>query len=160
LTSLIAALAGLPAELRTFLVATLPVIELRGAIPVGLFLGLSPWEAIFWSTLGNLAPIPLLLAGLLAARRWARHWPLVGPILAWIERRVERHRGQVDRYGPWGLALFVGVPLPGTGAWTGAAIAALLDLPLGRATLAIIAGVIIAAALVGLLSTLGWLALT
>lgn len=159
MSSLLTALSAWPAELRTLLVAMLPIVELRGAIPVGLLLGLSPWQAILWSALGNLLPVPFLLAGLLAARRWASHWPLVGPLLRWVEARVEKRRQQVDRYGPWGLVLFVGIPLPGTGAWTGAAIAAVLGLPLGRAALAIVGGVALAAALVGSLSTLGWLAL-
>lgn len=138
----------------------LPVIELRGAIPVGLMLGLEPWEAILWATLGNLLIIPPVLVGLYAARRWARHWPVIRPILDMVERRAEKHRSQVDRYGPWGLFLFVGVPLPLTGSWTGAAIATVVRLPWLPATLALMAGVVLAGAIVGVLATLGWKIIT
>lgn len=149
-------LESLPPEVIVLVVAALPIVELRGAIPVGLMLGMGPWEAILWAVLGNAAIIPPALFFLYAARRWARNWPLVRPLLDWVEARVERRRATVDRYGPWGLALFVGVPLPVTGAWTGSAIATILKLPLGASTAAIIVGILIAAALVGSLSALGW----
>jgi uncharacterized membrane protein len=156
LSSLLQYLAGLPPAIIVLIVSATPLIELRGAIPVGLLLGMRPAEAIAWSTAGNLAIIAPVYLGLWAARRWAARWPLVRPFLAWIDGRVARKRAQVDRYGPWGLLLFVGIPLPWTGAIMGAAIAVVLRLPRLKALAAIVGGVLLAAALVGGLSSLGW----
>lgn len=154
--TILSILDTLPPQWIVVVIAMLPVLELRGAIPVGFMLGMGPWESILWATLGNLLSIPPVLIGLYAARRWARDWPIIRPILDMVERRAEKRRTQVDRYGPWGLFLFVGVPLPLTGSWTGAAIATVVRLPWLPATLALMAGVVLAGAIVGVLTTLGW----
>lgn len=142
------------------LIAALPVIELRGAIPVGTFgLGLPAWETFLLAMLGNILPVPLLLLLLNPLRRWATHWPIVGPILRWAEARANKRRAAIEKSSFWGLVLFVGIPLPGTGAWTGALIAVLLEIPFRRAFPAIALGVLLAGALIGGLTAAGLMAL-
>lgn len=149
----------MPKELIVLLIAALPIIELRGAIPVALGLGFSIQEALLLGVAGNILPVPFILLLLMPLRRWAAHWPLTKPLFDWVERKVMKRRGEVEKYGAWGLLLFVAIPLPGTGAWTGAGIAAFLGFPVRKSFPAIALGVIGAGLLVGSLSYLGWLAL-
>jgi uncharacterized membrane protein len=142
-------------ELYVLLVAALPVVELRGAIPLGVALGLSPWESFLLALLGNLlvAPVALLLLP------WAVEAATRVPVLrrAWeaLEARVRlKGEEQVQRLGALGLFLFVAVPLPGTGAWSGSVLAVVLGLKRRYALLAISLGVV-AAGLLTLLLTGG-----
>lgn len=148
---------GLPKEWVVFLISMLPIVELRGAIPWGLSpamggsLGWGPTALI--SIAGNMLPIyPLLrFLGPLAeavSRRSRRAERFFG----WLFARARRKGGVVERYGPLGLILFVGIPLPGTGAWTGALVAFLLGMRLGTAIACILAGVLLAALAVTLAS--------
>lgn len=152
-------LADLPVELIVVIVAALPLVELRGAIPVGLLLGLPPWETFLLAMAGNLIPVPLLLLLLGPLRRTATRWPVIGPVLRWAEARALKRREPIEKHGFWGLLTFVGIPLPGTGAWTGAFIAVLLDMPFRRAFTAIALGVLMAGILIAVLSTAGLMAL-
>lgn len=142
-----------PPEVYVLLVAALPVVELRGAIPLGVALGLSPWESFLWALLGNLLVVPLTL-GLLP---WAVGVAVRSPFLArvWeaLEARV-RLRGEekVQRLGALGLFLFVAVPLPGTGAWSGAVLAVVLGVRRRYAFPALALGVVAAGLLVLLLT--------
>lgn len=157
---LIDALAQLPRELAVFLVAALPIIELRGAIPVGVGLQIPLTTVFLLAILGNILPVPFLLLLLTPLRRLANDWPLVGPVLRWAERRALRHRASIEKGGFWALLLFVGIPLPGTGAWTGAAIAAFLEMSFWRALLAICLGVLLAGVIIAILSQIGLMVLT
>lgn len=157
---LIDALTGLPRELAVFLVAALPIVELRGAIPVGIGLKLPLTAVLVIAILGNILPVPFLLLLLTPLRRLANDWPVVGPILRWVERRALRHRASIEKGGFWALLLFVGIPLPGTGAWTGAAIAAFLEMSFWRALLAICLGVLLAGVIIATLSQIGLMVLT
>ena len=120
--------AGEGKFLATVLISMLPVIELRGGLPAGVAMGLPLREAFFAALLGNLLPVPFII---LFARRgfaWVRaHIPRLGRWVDRIERKAWSKSDKVVRYQAWGLLLFVAVPLPGTGAWTGALIAALLN---------------------------------
>lgn len=157
---LVEALVGLPRELAVFLVAALPIVELRGAIPVGVGLKLPLLSVFVIAILGNILPIPFLLLLLTPLRRLANDWPVVGPTLRWAEKRALRHRASIEKGGFWALLLFVGIPLPGTGAWTGAAIAAFLAMSFWRAFLAIFLGVCLAGVIMATLSQLGLMVLT
>ena len=112
--------------LLTMFISMLPVVELRGGLPAGVAMGLPLREAFFAALLGNLLPVPFII---LFARRgfaWVRaHIPRLGRWVDRIERKAWSKSDKVVRYQAWGLLLFVAVPLPGTGAWTGALIAAL-----------------------------------
>lgn len=160
LSTLISAIAGLPKELIVVVVAMLPVIELRGAIPVGVAPPLSlPLPKVFLlAMLGNMLPVPFILLLLGPLRKRANGWPVIGPALRWAEERANKRRHQVEKYGFWGLVSFVGIPLPGTGAWTGALIAVILELPFRMALGAITLGVLAAGVILSILAGLGLMA--
>lgn len=129
--------------------AATPVVELRGAIPLGLALGLAPWQAWMWSVLGNLLPVPALLWGTRTGLNWLERQPwLHSRLKAWGERGSSRLAARVRRWGLLGLAVFVAAPLPGTGAWTGAVAASFLGIRPGPALGAITLGVVAAGLLV------------
>ena len=119
----------------TFLISLLPVVELRGGIPYGISQGLDPWLAFAASALGNMLPVPFLLLFVRKILHWMKRYPRLG--------RLELV----------GLCILVAIPLPGTGAWTGALVAALMEMRLKRALPAIYAGVLIAGLLVTLALT-------
>lgn len=130
--------------LMTFGVAMVPVLELRGAIPMGIAAGLPPAVACTAAILGNLLPVPLVM---LLARRvadWLRGTAFFGPKISWLERRAHLKGRIVRKYRLLGLAVLVGIPLPGTGAWTGALVASVLDIRMRSALPAILLGLIAA----------------
>ncbi len=157
---MVEALRGLPPSLIVLIVAALPLVELRGAIPVGVLLGLPVWQAFVLGIIGNVIPIPFILLLLGPIRRMANRWPLVGPFLRWAEERANKRREPIEKHGFWGLLTFVGVPLPGTGAWTGALIAVLLEMSFWRAFLACALGVVAAGVIIAALSAAGLMVLT
>ena len=131
----------------TFFISMVPVIELRGAIPVGIAAGLSPAVAYIVSVLGNLVPVPFILLLIRRIFDWLRHTQSLGPVIEKLERRAHLKGRLVTKYRVPGLILLVGMPLPGTGAWTGALVAALLDIRLRTAIPAILTGLLIAGAI-------------
>ena len=122
-----------------------PVLELRGAIPVGIAAGLSPLVACVAAILGNLVPVPFIMLLIRRIFDWLRDTAFFGPKIVWLERRAHLKGRVVRKYRLLGLIILVGIPLPGTGAWTGALVAALLDIRLRNAIPAIFAGLVIAA---------------
>ena len=127
----------------------LPVIELRGAIPIGVSMGLNLWQALAASILGNMLPVPFIILFVRRVFEWLRvKSPRLESFVSKMESRAEGKWEQVHRYELLGLMILVAIPLPGTGAWTGALIAALMDIRLKNAVPAILLGVIIAAVLV------------
>ena len=124
--------------LLTFGTAMVPVIELRGAIPVGVAAGLPPAVACVTAILGNLLPVPFIMLLVRRIFDWLRDTRFFGPKIVWLERRAHLKGRLVRKY------LLVGIPLPGTGAWTGAMVAALLDIRLRTALPAILLGLLIA----------------
>ncbi len=139
----------------TALVSMLPVVELRGGIPFGVGVGLPLYLAVVASVLGNMLPVPFLILFTRRVFSWLRlHVPrLNGPITK-LENRAESKRELIQKYKFWGLLILVAIPLPGTGAWTGALVATVLDMRIARALVAIFGGVVVAAAIVSLI-TLG-----
>jgi uncharacterized membrane protein len=132
-------------ELLIFLISASPVVELRGAIPLGMAKGMDLGTVLMFSFLGNLLPVIPLLFFL----RWMtirlEKIKGLGKLLDWWFKKVEKKSKVVEKYGFWGLVLFVSVPFPGTGAWTGSAAATLLNFKVWRAFCAIVLGVILAA---------------
>lgn len=138
--------------LMTFGMSMVPVIELRGAIPVGVAAGLPPAAACTVAVFGNLLPVPLIM---LLARRvadWLRGTAFFGPKIEWLERRTHLKGRIVRKYRLLGLVVLVGIPLPGTGAWTGALVASVLDIRMRHALPAIFLGLVIAGGLITLLT--------
>lgn len=135
--------------LITFLVSMIPVIELRGAIPIGVGLGLSHFEAMAVSIVGNMLPVPFLIAFIRPIFRWmTAKSERLGHLVDKLTAKAEGKWEKVHRYQFFGLAVFVGIPLPGTGAWTGALIAAVMDMRMRNALPSILLGLICAGFLV------------
>ena len=130
--------------LMTFATAMVPVIELRGAIPVGIAAGLPPAVACVAAILGNLLPVPFIMLLVRRIFDWLRDTRFFGPKIVWLERRAHLKGRIVRKYRLLGLVLLVGIPLPGTGAWTGALVASLLDIRLRNALPAVLLGLVIA----------------
>ena len=126
-----------------------PVVELRGAIPIGVGMGLSYAEAFILAFIGNLLPIPFLIMFTRRVFEWMKtksKW--LRSIVKKLEDKADRNKEVVKKYEFWGLVLLVAIPLPGTGAWTGALVAAMMDMQLKRAMPAIALGVFIAGMIV------------
>lgn len=141
--------------IMTMLVSMLPVVELRGGIPFGAAMGLNVALASVASIIGNMLPIPVLVLFTKRIFQWIkRKIPKLNKVIASLERRAESKSELIEKYSFWGLLVLVAIPLPGTGAWTGALVAAVLDMPLKRSLVAIFGGVIVAAVIVSLI-TLG-----
>ena len=139
--------------LLTFLVAMVPVVELRGAIPFGVVRGLNLWTAIIASVLGNLVPVPFIILFIRRIFAWMRaHMPKLDGLVTRMEKNAEKNRAAVEKYAFWGLAILVAIPLPGTGAWTGALVAAMMEMRLKRAFPAIAIGVVIAGVIVSVVT--------
>lgn len=139
--------------LLTFLVAMVPVVELRGAIPFGVVRGLNIWTAIIASVLGNLVPVPFIILFIRRIFAWMRaHMPKLDGLVTRMEKKAEKNRAAVEKYAFWGLAILVAIPLPGTGAWTGALVAAMMEMRLKRALPAIVIGVVIAGVIVSVVT--------
>ena len=137
----------------TMLVSMLPVVELRGGLPFGIALGMDLPHAFWAAVIGNLLPVPFIIA--FAHRVFVllrKHIPLLEGLIHKLELRAAEKGELVQKYEFWGLLILVAIPLPGTGAWTGALVAALMNLRLKQAMPAIILGVIIAGIIMTLVS--------
>ena len=143
--------AGIPRELVAFLVSMLPIVELRGGIPVAALLGIDFLPALTLCVLGNLLPIPFILLLIIPIFNWMKKTKLFSPLVTKLESKTLSKRDRLEKGEFWGLMIFVGIPLPGTGAWTGALLAALLGIKFKKAIVAIICGVLIAAAIMSIL---------
>lgn len=133
----------------TMLLSMVPVLELRGAIPIGVANGLNIWVAIGVSIIGNLLPVPFIILFIRKIFSWLRKLSKrLDGLVTKLEQRAAKKSDVVLRYAFWGLVVLVAIPLPGTGAWTGALVAAMLDMRLKRAFPAIALGVVIAGAIV------------
>ena len=131
------------------LVSMVPMIELRASIPMGCGMGLPAWQVYIAAVIGNMIPVPFIVLFIRRIFAFIRaHWSRFNGLIDRIEAKAERNIEKVQRYEILGLMLFVAIPLPGTGAWTGSLIAALLDIRLKRSIPTIFLGVLIAGAIV------------
>lgn len=131
--------------LLTMLISMVPVVELRGGVPAGVAMGLPIPLAFLAGVIGNMIPVPFVILFIRKAFKWVRvHLPRLGNFVTRLERRAYAKSEHVVDYEAWGLLLFVAIPLPGTGAWTGSLIAAVMDLRLKSAVPVIFCGVVIA----------------
>lgn len=129
----------------TLLVSMIPVTELRVGVPFGVGLGLPYWQAFTAAVIGNILPAPFIIVYIRRILQWMRRrFPRLDGVVTALERKAHLKGRKVSRYKYLGLILFVGIPLPGTGAWTGSLAAAFLDMPLRQAIPSIIAGVLLA----------------
>ena len=137
----------------TVLVSMVPVVELRGGIPFGVAAGLPVWAAYLAAVIGNIIPVPFIIVYIRRIFQWMRRkLPRFNGVVDKLERKAHLKGRTVNKYKYLGLAIFVAIPLPGTGAWTGALAAAFLDMPLRRAIPSIVAGVLVAGVLISILT--------
>ena len=130
--------------LMTFVMAMVPVVELRGAIPLGVAAGLTPAVAAVTAMIGNMVPVPFILLLIRKIFRLLRKVSWLGPKIDALEKRAHLKGRTVKKYRTLGLVLLVAIPLPGTGAWTGALVTDVLDIRMKTALPAIAVGVVIA----------------
>ena len=121
-----------------------PVIELRGALPIGVGMGLNPWVALCVSIVGNMVPVPFIILFIRRILNWMKKFDGFRRIAQRMEEKAERNGDKLIKYEALGLFLLVAIPLPGTGAWTGSLVAAFFDLRLKTAVPIIFAGVVAA----------------
>ena len=115
-------------ELTVMLTAALPIIELKGAIPVGISLGLSPFHAFIISFIGSMIPVPLIFFTARPIFKYLRKTKHLSRFVNAITRKSMRKSKNIKKYGTLGLFIFVAIPLPGTGVWTGSFIASFLNI--------------------------------
>ena len=137
-------------EWGVIICSMLPVIELRGAIPLGMGLGLEWWQCYLFAVLGNMLPVPFILLFINRVIAWMEKSRIkfLHKVAAWIMRKAEKNRAKVEKYSFWGVCLFVAIPLPMTGAWTGSLVAAVIDMKFWKALLSAFIGVLVAGAVV------------
>lgn len=155
LSVVISWLKGLPQEYVVMIVGALPISELRGAIPLGLYFGMPILKAFFWAVLGNIifiAPALFLFEPISTFLRKFKFW---SRFFEWIFERTKKNSDAIEKYEALGLAIFVAIPLPMTGAWSGVIAASLFKIKFRYAFLAIVSGVIVAGIIVSLLCSLG-----
>lgn len=150
-TALINAFQGIPAELSIFLISLLPMLELRGGILAAGLLHVEMIPAFFLCLAGTLLPVPFILLFFRKIMDWLRNTRFVRFVRR-LENKMERKSKQIEKYKTFGLLLFVAIPLPGTGAWTGSAAAALIGMRFPHAMASVIFGSIIADMIMCLIS--------
>lgn len=134
----------IPGELTIFLISLLPILELRGGMIAAALLGVPFGRAFLICLVGNLLPIPFILWLIRPFFNWLRTTKHFKKLADWLERKTEKNKEKVLKYEVLGLLLFVAIPLPGTGGWTGALVAAMLDMPMKKSLPIICLGVLIA----------------
>ena len=139
--------------LLTMLISMLPVVELRGGLPAGVAMGLPIPAAFLASLIGNMIPVPFIILFVRPLFKWVRvHIPKLEGFVSRLEARARSKSADVVRYQTWGLLLFVAIPLPGTGAWTGSLIAAMLEMRVKEAFPPIALGVVTAGIIVAVVT--------
>ena len=141
-------------EVIIFIISMIPILELRGGLLAAspALLNVPILRAIPICVIGNLLPIPFILLLIEKILNVMERIPGLGKFAVWIRQKADKNKGQIEKFGFWGLVLFVGIPLPGTGAWTGSLVAALLHMKFGKAIGAILIGIIMATVIMSLLS--------
>ena len=135
-----------------FIISLMPILELRGGLLAASLLHVEFVKAVVICVIGNLLPIPIVLLFLEKVLDILARWSVTKKIVTWLEKKVDSKREQIDKYGYLGLILFVGIPLPGTGAWTGSLLAVMLGLDKKKSFVCIFLGVILAAIIMSIVS--------
>ena len=145
-------LSGLPDELVCFIISMVPVIELRGGLIIAAIKGIPLFKAIGICIAGNIIPVPFILLLITPIFTWLKKTKLFKPIVEKLENKSMGKSEKIKKYEFIGLVLFVGIPLPGTGAWTGSLIASLLNIKFKKAFPAVILGLLMATVIMCLIS--------
>ena len=147
-------LQGIPfgKEIIVFIISLMPILELRGGLIAASLLGLDPLRSYIISIIGNIIPVPFILWLINSILEWMRKSKRFSKVAKWLDKKVDKHKGQIEKYGFWGLILFVGIPLPGTGAWTGCLIASVLEMDRKKSFIAALIGIFIASIIMMVIS--------
>jgi len=143
----------------TFLISMIPLVELRGAVPYAISSGIPLWQALLIGVIGNMLPVPIIFFFARHILEWGKDKPVIGNFFTWCLNKGHRGGQKLEEAAGekgifWALLLFVGIPLPGTGAWTGTLAASILDWDFKRSILAVMLGVVLAGLIMGSLSLL------
>lgn len=155
INGLIAGISGkVGKEFIIFLISMVPILELRGGLLAAgpALLDVPMWQAIPICFIGNLVPIPFILLLITKIFDWMKGTKKLKPLVEKLEHKAMNQSANIEKYEFWGLVAFVGIPLPGTGAWTGALIAALLGIRFRKAFPAIVLGLVVATVIMTILS--------
>ena len=141
-------------ELIVFIISLCPILEMRGGLLAASLLGVEPLRACVISFIGNILPVPVILLFVTIVLDFMRDCNIkwMNNVSTWVRKKADKHKGPFEKYGYLGLILFVGIPIPGTGAWTGCLIASLLGLDKKKSFIASILGVILAGIIMLILS--------
>ncbi len=139
-------------EMLVFIISLFPILELRGGILAASLLDVTMWKGIVISAIGNFIPIPFILIFIKKIFALLKKTRLLKPVVEKLEKKAMNRKDRIEKYEFWGLVLFVGIPLPGTGAWTGSLIAALLDIDVKKAIKAELLGIALAAVIMTIVS--------
>ncbi len=143
----------------TFLISMVPIVELRGGIPFGVSMGIKWYYAVPICMIGNMLPVPFIFFFARKILEWGSDKPVIGKFFSWCLKKGhsggEKLKAKAGKGMFWALLLFVGIPLPGTGAWTGTLAASLLDLDFKKSILAVTLGVALAATIMTIATLLG-----
>lgn len=141
-------------EILVFIISLLPILELRGGLLAAALIGLDPVKSYIISIIGNVLPVPFILLLITKILAWMRESKvkLFNSVAKWLDEKVEKHKGQIEKFGYLGVVLFVGIPLPGTGAWTGSLIASVLNMDRKKTFLAVMVGIFMASIIMMLVS--------
>lgn len=142
----------IPGELTIFIISLLPILELRGGLIAAVLLDIELWKAFLICYFANLLPVPFIILFIKKIFEFLRRFKFFDKFISKLESKTEKNKDKVMRYKQWGLLVFVAIPLPGTGAWTGALFAALLDIDLKKSFPIIALGVLIAGVIVATIS--------
>ena len=142
----------IPGELTIFIISLFPILELRGGLIAAALLHIPFWKAFLICYFANLLPIPFILILINKIFEILKKIPYVNKPIYWLEAHTLKKRDKIDKYGIWGLLIFVAIPLPGTGGWTGALLASLLQLDRKKSFGVITVGVLIAGLIISVLS--------
>ncbi len=136
-------------EWCVFFCSMIPIIELRGAIPMAFAMDMPWWQAYILSVLGNMLPVPFILLFITKIIRWMSESKVrfFNKFAGWLLRKAEKNRAKIEKYAFWGVAFFIAIPLPVTGAWTGSLVAAVIDMKFWKAFFSALFGVMIAGAI-------------
>ena len=141
-------------ELIVFIISLMPILELRGGLIAASLLGVKPIVGYIVSFIGNLIPVPFILLFISKILEWMSKsktkW--VKNLANWVYKKAHKHKKPIEKYGYLGLILFVGIPLPGTGAWTGCLIASLLDMDRKKSFICTLIGLFMASIIMMLIS--------
>lgn len=141
-------------EVLVFIISILPILELRGGLLAASLLNVSPVRAYIISILGNVLPVPFILLFINKILEWMENSKIkwMNKFAKWLHKKSDKNKGQIEKFGYFGLLLFIGIPLPGTGAWTGCLIASLLNMDRKKSFLAALGGIIMASIIMMILS--------